>query len=234
MPHIRDLIAYNATLLPTCEADGQRPHYQHGIPIHTLFVQDRQALRALPAKPFEPYRYTRVKTNGYGHFSMDGAHWYSTAPEYAQQTVVVRIGAHIVEPLAGDGSPITTHRRQFGKERTDSTDYRTTVQRLLHNPGAWRNSGVREILPDALKTALDQAPRAVLKDALQAMVDLTNRYDWDHAVRALDTALEQGRFTYDQAIVVAQRLAEWDTLPQDAQPVDLAPYDRLLIGGPSV
>ena len=228
IPQIADLVAYNATLFPRCMADGQRPHYQKGTWISVLFEQDRQALRALPHTPFHPYRYTQVKTNGYGHFSTDGAHWYSTAPEYALQEVTVRIGAHVIEPLQADGTPITTLRRQFGKARTDTLDDRTTLTRLLKNPGAWRNSGLRELLPASLQTPLDQATRADLLGALRALQELTERYDWDHAVHALTVAQEQGHLTYDHAWVLAQRFADRGPLHQATTPVDLRPYDALL------
>ena len=72
-----------------------------------------------------------------------------------------------MEPLAPDGTPLTTHRRRFGRGRTDSVDPRTSLTRLAQNPGAWGNSGVREAAPAPLQTALDgdarDAWRAVLK-----------------------------------------------------------------------
>lgn len=231
LPQLTDLVAYNATLWAVCEADRARSHYRKGVPIHTLFAEDRAALRALPPQAFEPYRYTQVRTNGYGHFRVEGAHWYSTAPEYANQHVTVRMGAHLIQPLTEEGAPIVSHRRQFGTDRSESMDYRTTVHQLWQNPGAWRNSPVRTLLPAALQAALDQALRADLQDSLRALQDLSARYDWDHAVRALDYAREQGRLTYDHATVVAQRFAEWDTLGHDATPVDLGLYDELLPGG---
>ncbi|RED76012.1 hypothetical protein [Cohnella phaseoli] len=47
------------------------------------------------------------------------------------------------EPLLPSGKPITVYLRLFGKQRTDSVDVRTTLSRLLQNPGAWRNSQLR-------------------------------------------------------------------------------------------
>ena len=153
--------------------------------------------------------YSKHGTEGYGKFQLDGAHFYSAAPEYARQDLVVRVGAHHVEPLAPDGTAICEHRRRFGKTRTDSVDVRTTLTRLARNPGAWRNSGVRSEMPERLRMALDGYARADLKATLQTLGDLSSRYGFEVALRALDEAVQRGRSVTADATVLAARLATW-------------------------
>ncbi len=39
---------------------------------------------------------------------------------------------------------ITTHKRVFGDNRSDVSDYTTTLAVLMKNSGAWGNSGLRQ------------------------------------------------------------------------------------------
>src|SRR5579875_3051114 len=142
-PEIPDLPAFNQALLPRCEADWARPHYKKHTPIAVLVGEDQAALRPLPRARFDPVRYVAVPTDGYGKFRWDSVHYYSTAPEYAHQTVTVRVGAYTLAALAPDGTVVAEHRRRFGTRRTDSVDPRTQLTQLARNPGAWRNSAVR-------------------------------------------------------------------------------------------
>ncbi len=171
-------------------------------------------------------RYLRVQTDGYGKFHLDAHHWYSSSPEWARQELTVGIGAFTVVPYTSDGTPITTHVRQYGDTRTDTIDPRTTLHRLSRNPGAWRNSPVRTWLPDTLVQTLDDYAREDLKGCLRALADLTERFGFDHALHALDAAIRYQQIAYADITVRAARMAYWD--PTDTAPVDLTPYDALI------
>ncbi len=84
----------NQTLLRASERHWERPHYQKGMPVSFLFATDHKALRALPPQAFAPYRYTQVRTDQQGRFCLEGSHWYSSAPEYARQALVVPHPGH--------------------------------------------------------------------------------------------------------------------------------------------
>ncbi|PRX65199.1 hypothetical protein B0G52_118152 [Cohnella sp. SGD-V74] len=71
----------NEELLGGCEADWQREHYKKNVPIQLLFEDDKKALLYLLRHPFTACRYARVKTEGYGKFSIDGKYFYSSSPE---------------------------------------------------------------------------------------------------------------------------------------------------------
>lgn len=199
------------------------------LPVTDLFAVDREALRALPPQAFAPYRYTQVRTDRQGRFCLEGQHWYSSAPELAHQALIVRVGAHTVAPLAADGRPATRHSRVYGPGRSDSTDYRTTVHRVSQNPGAWRNSALREGLPESVRTTLDAAVRADLQQALQGLAHCAERWGFDHAVRALEEAVGLGRTQYADIVAIARRMALAPT-QQTASGGDLRRFDVLLGG----
>lgn len=98
---------------------------------------------------------------------------------------MVRIAAHTIEPLASNGEAISIHQRKFGSQRTDSVDVRTTLSRLLRNPGAWRNSLLRTALPERLRDEMDGLARVNLKETLHTMNELSDRYGFDTALDAM-------------------------------------------------
>lgn len=100
--------------------------------------------------------------------------FYSTRPENANQKVLVGIHAHTIDILTEEGQVITTHKRVFGDNRSDVSDYTTTLAVLMKNSGAWGNSGLRQETPDALRTYMDAQPKEKLKDCLRIMNELTN------------------------------------------------------------
>lgn len=229
VPTVSDLVATNRDWLHRSEQHWARRHYKKGHSMATLFADERTALRALPPQAFAPYRYTQVRTDRQGRFCLEGQHWYSSAPEYADQTLIVRIGAHVVEPLAADGRRVSGHRRVYGPGRSDSTDYRTTVHRVAQNPGAWRNSPLRESVPETVRVALDAAVRADLQPALHGLADCADRWGFDHAVRALEAAIGLGRTQYADIVALARRMA---LAPSHAAATgtDLRRFDVLLGG----
>ena len=123
---------------------------------------------------------------------MDGKHFYSTRPENANQKVLVGIHAHTVDILTEGGQVITTHKRVFGDNRSDVSDYTTTLAVLMKNSGAWGNSGLRQETPDALRTYMDAQPKEKLKDCLRIMNELTNQYGFQAAASAMEMACARG------------------------------------------
>ena len=228
VPDVPDLLAMNAALLSRSERHWARQHYKKGQPVATLFADDREALRALPPQAFAPYRYTQVRTDRQGRFCLEGQHWYSSAPECAEQAIIVRVGAHSVEPMAADGHILTRHDRVYGPDRSDSTDYRTTVHRVAQRPGAWRNSPLRSVMPEAVRVALDRAVRVDLQAALEGVAQCADRWGFDHAVRALEEAVAAERIQTADIVALGRRMALAPLEPSNV--VDLLRYDTLLAG----
>jgi transposase len=228
-PSYDDIELYNSEFLGRCEKDWNREHYKKQITIAELFEEDRAALSPLPIKPFNCVRYEKVKTDGYGKFCLDGKHWYSSAPEMSNGNVIAAIGAHYVEVLDSSGDSIIRHRRMYGNSRTDSVDWSTSASRLFKNPGAWKNSGIRESMPEALRNNMDRMDGADLKKALKVLRDLSGQYDFETAIQSMAEAVDRGTMDKYSTSAIAARILNTglDIIPETGP--DLNCYDNELI-----
>jgi hypothetical protein len=147
-PAFDDIEDYNRTLLSLHASKAEESHYKKLVPIKDLFEEDKRALLPLPRLAFDPVRYDYLKADGYGKVRIDSRHYYSTSPEYAGREMLVAIRAHSIDILDDHKHLIVRHSRVFGERRSDSCDYRTSLAVLMNNPGAWKNSGIRELIPD--------------------------------------------------------------------------------------
>ena len=229
IPAYEDILAYNAELLDRHLTKAAELHYKKQVPIGELFRADRAALSPLPQRPFDVCRYTWETADGYGKVTLDSKHRYSTRPEFAHQEVALGVRAHTVDVLDAGGRLIVTHRRSFADRRTDTVDHRTSLAQLLRNPGAWRNSGIREGAPCALRAELDARDRAGLRQALKLMEGLTADFGFEVALAAMEEAAGRGRLNAADATVLAARIAGFG-LASDPDPgPDLAAYDRAFL-----
>ena len=228
-PRYNDIEQYNRELMKICEKDWERLHYKKQQPITELFEKDRSALSPLPVKPFMCVRYEKVKTDGYGKFCLDGKHWYSSSPELASGDIIAAIGAHSVEVLKKSGVTVVCHRRMYGNSRTDSIDWRTSAARLFKNPGAWKNSAMRESIPDALRNSMDEMDRVGLKSVFKTMRNLSGNYDSETVLAAMTEIVNRGLVDEYSASAIAARIAGTglDMLPETGP--DLNSYDSELI-----
>lgn len=230
LPSAPSLPEWNTELFQMCGLDNLREHYKKDIPMCELFQEDRKAMLPLPRSEFEACRYEHVKTNGYGKFVLEGCHTYSSSPMYAEKEIVVRIGAHFIEPLDAAGEAISRHNRQFGSERTDTVDWLTMLDQLIAKPGAWKNSVVRSQVSYDLRDYMDDQDKSGLKQVLKLMKDLSGRYGLDIAITSLQETIVRQRTEgiSINAAVVAARIANYglDT-PGEPGP-DMSQYDALL------
>ena len=229
IPHFNEIEKYNRKLLARHEKKASELHYKKQIPIRELFEEDRKALLMLPPKRFDVCRYEWLKADGYGKVCMDGKHFYSTRPENANKQVLVGIRAHTVDILTEGGQVVTTHRRAYGDNRTDISDYSTTLAVLMKHSGAWGNSGLRRETPDALRAYMDAQPKEKLKDCLRIMNELTSQYGFQAAASAMEMACTRGSINICDASVLAARITGYGIYtPPEAGP-SLAVYDDMFL-----
>lgn len=230
VPHFTQTEAYNRQLLVRHEEKAGELHYKKQVPIRELFEEDRKALLLLPPKRFNVCRYEWLNADGYGKICMEGKHYYSTMPENAGRKVLIGIRAHTVDVLTEGGQLVTSHRRMFGENRTDISDYSTTLAVLVKNSGAWHESGLRRETPDILRTYMDAQPKEKLKDCLRIMDELTGQYGFRAAVSAMEMAAARGSINICDASVLAARITGYgiDTPPQPGPSLDV--YDETFLG----
>ena len=229
IPVVEDLQSWNKQLLLLAEKDFQRPHYKKGLKIAELFQEDRRHLGPLPTKPFNVERFSRVHTDGYGKFCVDGRHWYSSCPELASRELTVGIKAHSVVVYRENAQVLCTHRRAYGETRSDTSDYLTSLETLVKKPGAWANSALRAALNASTREALDTLERIDLRRVLSVLAKSAVSFGFDNALASLDEALRRGTLDAFSIQAVSIRLAFGDLqTPSDLGP-DLRAYDRALI-----
>lgn len=230
LPSAPTLLEWNTELFEVCDLDNAREHYKKDIPICTLFQADQQALLPLPKLEFEAVRYEQVKTNGYGKFVLGGCHTYSSSPMYAERDIMVRIGAHFIEPLDEAGQAISRHNREFGSERTDTVDWTTMLDQLMAKPNAWKNSVMRSQMAYEVRDYMDEQDKSGLKQALKLIKDLSSNYGLDVAMTSMHEAIVRKRTEGlpVNAAMVAARIAHYGLDTQADPGPDMSRYDELL------
>jgi transposase len=229
-----DIVVFNRDLLEKHQIKANEVHYKKLVPIKKLFEEDKKALRPLPTYPFNVCRYETVTADAYGKVCLDGRHRYATCPEYGGQPVLVGLRAHCVEILTKDLEILTVYERRYSDQRTDSSDYRTMLATLMRNVGAWPNSGIREQMPAALRLTMDAQPREELRQSLRALQQLSDIYDFETAIGALDESLRLDRTRFCDRAVLAARIHGYGLMSPPEQGPDLRVYDHLLMGGENV
>lgn len=230
VPEFDDIETYNRQLLDLHATKAEEAHYKKLLPIRQLFEADRAALMSLPRMPFDAVRYEYLKADGYGKVTIDARHHYSTCPEYGGQEVLVAIRAHTIDILDKDKQLLVRHTRHYGTQRSDTCDYRTSLAVLMSSAGAWQNSGIRELVPAALKGVMDSQPRDELRATLRTMHHLTVTYSFETALKALEEGLRINRTAFCDAAALAARISGYglDVAPERGP--DLRVYDELLSG----
>lgn len=229
VPHYHDILEYNKELLQMHEEKAAELHYKKGIPIRELFAEDQKSFVDLPSKAFNVCRYDYFKADGYGKVCVDGKHYYSTRPEYRGQKVMIGVRAHFIEVLDENGHLVVRHRRQYGSERTDVSDYSTTLEVLSKNAGSWSNSGVRNDMPDPLVEYLDSLEKQELKDKLRLLSSLNAMYGYHTSIEAMGMALKNGSVNVSDATIIAQRINGYGlNTPPESGP-SLSIYDEAFL-----
>ena len=232
-PTFKDIAAYNEELLLRCSFQLSESHYAKGCRQGELFSKDADALSELPAKEFNAVRYEYLKANGYGHVTVDVHHLYSASPDMARRELAVAVGAHTITIIDTTGEIIATHRRVFGKKRTESVDPITQIRLLARRPGGWKNTRLRAEMPPSIVEHLDTLEKDALRRDLVTLYESCERSGYEATMRALGILSEEHeRFPdFFSVSVLAARIFD---LGLDIEPVsgaDLSCYDVFMAGG---
>lgn len=240
VPRFSDLGQFNKELLQRCDRDAAREHYRKEATIAELYTADRAALLTLPAVPLDVSKYVTVKTNGYGRFYLGGGlHEYSTAPQYANSRILVRLTASEVMPLDKLRRITVCHTRLYGGYKQQSMQWLPYLTRLSRSPNALKYTGIYPMLPGSLQEYLERCCKSDRGKVLRLIASLTERSGFDSAVMTVeqaltypitdvDSLLNLHHRLYDRVLEMAPlRLAESIPRLERVAP-DLAAYDARL------
>ena len=185
VPGVWNLDSFNLRLPGRCLELGDKDHYRKGESQTGLFDEDRKALLPLPAKPFDVVTWTRMKADKYGNITVQGSHRYAAGPEHAGHEMIVGLRALEVEILDAEGKRVITHPRSYGDKPTDSGDPSSQLGLLCDRPAAWRNSRVRDAMPDPLREWIDAQDEATRRDSLRALLHADGESGWRAAVAGM-------------------------------------------------
>ena len=229
IPQVEDLQAWNGKLLTEVESDFERKHYKKPSTIRELFDRDKKALAPLPVHPFNVERHEKVLADGYGKFCLDGRHWYATAPELAGKSLVAGIGAHTVTVYNVNGTIECVHRRVYGSSRSDTSNYKTSLEALLRKPGAWKNSDVRHAMNPSGRDYLDALDKAERMRILTTLSKVSEDLSFEAALASLADAIRLGK-TDDYSLQALANRAAYEEMGVGLRSgPDLSSYDRAFI-----
>lgn len=228
VPRLCNAGSFNERLLGRCYSLS-KSHYLKGEDEKQLFVEDSVAMAGLPEAAFTVVRYAHCKADKQGKIRVDGPHRYSTDPSLAGRRVIVGLGATAVTVYTESGELVCEHERQYGSAPTDTANPASQLPLLTMKLGAWRNSGVREAIPDDLRDYMDGLGKKDLGGSLRIMRDQVDRRGWDAAVGAMEAALRLAGRLDEASVAIAAARAEGGSISYD-EPVDLGVYDAMLEG----
>ena len=226
VPGVWSLDSFNLRLPDRCLELGDKDHYRKGESQAGLFEDDRKALLPLPAKPFDVVTWTRMKADKYGNVTVQGRHRYAAGPEHAGHEMIVGLRALEVEILDAEGKRVITHPRSYGDKPTDSGDPSSQLGLLCDRPAAWRNSRVRDAMPDPLREWIDAQDEATRRDSLRALLHADGESGWRAAVAGMLEILEStgGADRAGVCLAAARHASGLGPVAYD-DPVDLSEYD---------
>ena len=238
VPSFHDVRGFNERLLRDSLDLSDKRHYRLGVPQLELFGSDRAALLPLPAAPFSCVRWeakTR-RANKQGEVVLGGIHRYNVGPAMTGREVTVGLSAFdvtFVDSMTGE--VLATYEREWGSVPTSSADPTLQLKLLCMRPGGWRDSVVRDSLPDELVAFLDAEDAAGLSADLRVLRDAAERSGFGAAVEGMVRSLgATGSLSAANVELSAAVAASGDEAVTYDSPVDLSAYDevwRVLDGG---
>ena len=244
VPHFPTLWEKNKELLPACDGDMQREHYDKGRMIGDLFQEDKTALLPLPSVRFDTAGYGSATTDKYGRFTLDkGKHRYSASPAFCEETVQYRLTSDEVIVMDRDLHEVVRHKRLYGENEKESMDWLPYLKYIARKPRSLRNSGIYEMMPENMRQFMDTCSNADRGKILKGLSELTDRTGFDSALRTVEEAINLQVKDPDSLKSLYRRLYSDVPVLQPLEPVmdmplgkiiplrsDLSAYDEILKG----
>lgn len=216
VPTILDFSAFNQKLYEACDKDADRNHYEKNILIQTLFQDDMEAMKSLPAVPYEVFLLEPRTCDNYARVHFDG-NTYSTSPKYARDTVYIKATSDKVVILNQQYGKVVEHRRLYGKG-LDSMDWLPYIELMSHRPGAMKYTTFYNNLPDNWRKYLGSQDTEGKRKGLVSLYTMLQKHNMNTAENALTFAISNGVKDADSILAAYRTL----TSPvQQMQPMQL-------------
>ena len=226
VPRFDSIESYNRRLLDRCMERSEKGHYAKGEPEIQLFVEDRLALRPLPAADFDVVSYEPMRADKKGKVCLEKVHRYSSDPSLGGCDVIVGKAAWEVRIYTSSGELVATHPRAYGKAPSDSSDPAAQLELLCRKQNGWPNSRVRQEMPGALRDSMDAMGKAERGAALRALRDAARESGYAPAVEAGRMSVEMlGHVDASAVDVMARGIADGRGPVAYDQDVGLGDYD---------
>jgi len=240
VPEFKDIEEYNKTLLLRCDKDTDREHYAKSEMISELLKADKKKFIFLPESEYEVAGYEKIRTNGYGKFSLNaGKHTYSSAPKYASSSVIVKTTAHHVTVLDADYKQIIKHKRLYG-ESAECMDWLPYLTQLSYKPKAIKYSELLTLLPQPVQDFFQNSNnRKNEKTVMQALAEITDKSSFETGIEVLEQAVSYGRYDIESIRSIYKRMTNLvielptletpENIPKlNGVKVNISMYDSLL------
>ena len=192
VPEFKSIDEKNRELLTACDLNMEREHYDDDSNrfISELFLEDKNALLALPAVPFNTSLYATARTDKYGKFTLDaGKHRYSASPDFCEDTVRLQITSKEVIVMDKDLHEVVKHRRLYGDEH-EQMDWIPYLRHIAKKPRSLKNSGIYAMMPKSMQIYMDTCESKDRGRVLKVLAELTERSGFDSALNTVDIAIQ--------------------------------------------
>ena len=242
IPEFNSIISFNKQLLLLCDKDMNRGHYRTKEQICNLFQQDIEAMESLPKIAFEVYRLGSALADNYGKIHFEGK-TYSSAPQYAKQSMWIKIAAHTLEILNHQYENIVKHERLYGAQM-ESMIWGPYLELMSRRPTALKYTGFFKALPTTIQDYFDCCDYTQKKEALKVLMEILNCSDMETAISTFRTSMDRDLKDSDSLLAIYKHLINPPfmevpiSLPNNllevsAYIIDSRIYDKLLPGGGS-
>ena len=207
VPSFGSLQLFNQDLLPACDADMEREHYddESGRFISEIFEEDHQALLPLPAIAFDTAGYRTARTDKYGRFTLDeGKHRYSVSPDYSLTNVRLKLTSSEVIVMDTDNHEIIRHRRLYGDEY-ESMDWVPYLKYIARKPRSLKNSGIYDMMPEIMQRYMDRCENSERGKILKVLAELTDRSGFESALSTVESAIRYNAVDPDSLMNLYRR-----------------------------
>lgn len=228
-PHYTDLEIFNQRELERTDRQLVLTHYKKNRTLGELFAEECLVMQSPNPKVFQAIRMEYRRADKYGKVCVDGPHFYATLPEMGGKNLLLVLSAEKVEIYRPDNNQLlVTHRREYGKIRTDSDNPWATLHYLSRHPKAWENSPLRQVMEPSLREKLDEQSRTIRSRGLKLLDRLRQDMNTQTACEALLHALKADVNHLETSIIFAKRIQDGGIDIEPLPGPDLTAYDFLL------